>query len=115
MVKINTGYDLDLHKIFDGKNLYQSMETLKKYTEECVSSIEKVCGKAEQIVFDIDSGYDNTYIGISYYRMETDQEFENRIEVEERLRVKEEQRKQKQLKKDRAEYERLKKLFEKES
>lgn len=113
-IKVKTGFDLDLIKIFDNQNLDQACENLKKFTHDAIKQIEPQQGKAEEIIFDVFIGYDDNYeVSICYHRTETDAEFQDRMLRQEKYRLKKEKRKQEKLEKDRKLYEQLKQKFEK--
>ncbi len=111
MVKIYTGYDLDLYEIFNEKNLDQACSMLRNFAEDAVKKIEPMHGKSETIVFD--TCQYNDEVSISYLRLETDAEYEYRINKEEYKRKKIQEREQKKLEKEKRLYEELKQKFEK--
>jgi hypothetical protein len=113
MIKIQTGFELNLSEIFHDKNLDQACERLRQFTTDAVKQIEPLKGKAEEIVFDVHSGYEYDEVCISYRRLETDIEFQDRIARQEKNRLKKEKRDQEKLEKDRKLYEQLKQQFEK--
>ena len=63
--------------------------------------------------FEVDYGYESTYLSLVGKRVETDKEFKDRLQKEEHDRKKDKQRQEKTFEKERKEYERLKKKFEK--
>jgi len=112
MIKIYTGYDLDLYEIFNEKNLDQACSMLRNFAEDAVKKIEPMQGKSETIVFD-SYHFDEISVSISYLRLETDEEYEYRINKEEYKRKKIQEREQKKLEKEKRLYEELKQKFEK--
>jgi hypothetical protein len=112
MIKINTGYDLDLYEIFNEKNLDQACLMLRNFAEDVVKKFEPTHGKSETIVFDT-YAFDEITVSISYLRLETDAEYEYRINIEENKRKKIQEREQKKLEKEKRLYEELKQKFEK--
>ena len=114
MIKINTGYDLNLRDIFNNTNVEQACHNIRKFAEQAVKQIEPLMGKAEEIVFDVYGGYEYDEISISYRRLETDEEFNSRVLRKEKSRLKKEKCEMEKLEKERKEYERLKQKFEKQ-
>ena len=113
MIKINTGYDLNLRDIFNNTTVEQACHNIRKFSEQAVKQIEPLMGKAEEIVFDV-YGYECDEISVSYRRLETDEEFKSRVLRNEKSRLKKEKREMEKLEKERKEYERLKQKFEKQ-